>query len=71
MARNLQAKLPSTDTIRVYDINTASAEKFVTETKALSAGAAVEIATSVREAAENSVGLHSSCYALRPTTAFI
>ncbi|KAH8602075.1 3-hydroxyisobutyrate dehydrogenase-like protein [Bisporella sp. PMI_857] len=54
MARNLQAKLASTDTLHVYDINTVSAEKFVRETKALSAGAVVELASSVREAAENS-----------------
>lgn len=55
MARNLQAKLPSTDTLRVYDINTESVNKFATETKALSGGAAVEVASSVREAAEDSV----------------
>ncbi|KAH6676678.1 3-hydroxyisobutyrate dehydrogenase-like protein [Halenospora varia] len=54
MARNLQAKLPSTDTLRVYDINTASVERFANETKALSSGAAVEVASTVREAAEDS-----------------
>jgi ornithine cyclodeaminase/alanine dehydrogenase-like protein (mu-crystallin family) len=55
MARNLQAKLPSSDTLRVYDINPQSVEKFVSETKALSVGAEVQIAGSVREAAEDSV----------------
>jgi hypothetical protein len=56
MARNLQAKLPSSDTIRVYDINPDSVKRFAQETKALSSGAAVEVASSVREAAEDSVG---------------
>jgi 3-hydroxyisobutyrate dehydrogenase len=60
MARNLQAKLPSTDTLRIYDINTESVERFAKETKALGSGAAVETASSVREAAEDSVGLPSS-----------
>jgi len=54
MARNLQAKLPSTDTLRIYDINTESVERFAKETKALGSGAAVETASSVREAAEDS-----------------
>lgn len=55
MARNLQAKLPSSDTLRIYDINPNSIEKFANETKALGSGAAVQIAATVREAAENSV----------------
>jgi len=55
MARNLQAKLPSTDTIRVYDINTEAVERFVTETKGLSGGASVTAASTVQEAAEDSV----------------
>jgi ornithine cyclodeaminase/alanine dehydrogenase-like protein (mu-crystallin family) len=59
MAKNLQAKLPSTDTIRVYDINTQSVEKFTNDTKALGKGAAVEAASCVREAAENSVSCSS------------
>ena len=62
MARNLQAKLPSSDTIRVYDINVDSMKRFVDETKALSSGAAVEIASSVREAAEDSVSFPQSYY---------
>lgn len=55
MARNLQAKLPPADTIRVYDINTEAVERFAKDTKALGTGAAVEAASSIREAAENSV----------------
>jgi hypothetical protein len=55
MARNLQAKLPSSDTIRAYDINTESTRRFVDDTKGLGTGAAVEAASCVRDAAENSV----------------
>lgn len=55
MARNLQAKLPSSDTLRIYDINQESLTRFADETKALSRGAAVQIASTVREAAEDSV----------------
>lgn len=54
MARNLQAKLPSSDTLRIYDINPDSIERFANETKALGSGAAVRIAATVREAAEDS-----------------
>jgi hypothetical protein len=55
MARNLQAKLPSSDTIRIYDINVESMKRFADETKALSRGAAVEVVSSVREASKDSV----------------
>jgi 3-hydroxyisobutyrate dehydrogenase len=57
MARNLQANLPSSDTIRIFDINSESTRKFANETEPSSGGAAVEIASSVREAAENSVSV--------------
>jgi hypothetical protein len=57
MARNLQAKLPASDTLRVYDINAQTVEKFLGETKSLSGGASVQVADTVRDAAENSVGL--------------
>ncbi|KAG9235828.1 3-hydroxyisobutyrate dehydrogenase-like protein [Amylocarpus encephaloides] len=53
MARNLQAKLPSSDTIKVFDINPESVNKFASETKALSHGAAVQIVSNVRDAAED------------------
>jgi 3-hydroxyisobutyrate dehydrogenase len=55
MARNLQTKLPSSDTLRVYDINLDSMERFANETKALGSGAAVQVVETVREAAEDSV----------------
>jgi 3-hydroxyisobutyrate dehydrogenase len=68
MARNLQAKLAPSDTIRVFDINASSIQKFANETKALGSGAAVKIAASAREAAEDAVSLlwnlfcQSRCY---------
>lgn len=57
MARNLRAKLPSSDTLRVYDINPEAGEKFENETKATSGGASVHVAANAREAAEDSVSL--------------
>lgn len=54
MAKNLQAKLPSTDTIRIHDINKGATKKFAEEIQASSGGATVQIAASVREAAEDS-----------------
>ncbi|KUJ16277.1 3-hydroxyisobutyrate dehydrogenase-like protein [Mollisia scopiformis] len=54
MARNLQAKLPSSDTMKVYDINPAMVERFANDTKALTSGAAVEAVANVRDAAEDS-----------------
>lgn len=72
MARNVQAKLPSSDTIRVFDINADSVQKFANETKALGSGAAVKIAVSAREAAEDAVSLlwnlvcQSRCYSAPP-----
>lgn len=55
MARNLQAKLPASDTLRIYDINSESVKKFAQETKGLGNGAAVTVASTVRDAAEDSV----------------
>ena len=56
MAKNLQAKLPPTDSIRIYDINKAAAEKLAGEMRAsASGGAAVEIADSVNHAARDAV----------------
>ncbi|KAK4126425.1 hypothetical protein N657DRAFT_567530 [Parathielavia appendiculata] len=54
MARNLQAKLPPSDTIRVFDINKAAAEKLAQEMKAQQAGgAAAQVATSAGDAARD------------------
>ncbi|EHL02544.1 putative 3-hydroxyisobutyrate dehydrogenase, mitochondrial [Glarea lozoyensis 74030] len=54
MAKNLQAKLPPSDTLRIYDINTESVNQFASEAKASSGGAAVQVASNVHEAAEDS-----------------
>lgn len=58
MARNLQAKLPNSDTMKVYDINEANLQRFANDTKALSSGAAVQAVANVREAAEDSVRIY-------------
>jgi hypothetical protein len=74
MARNLQAKLPSSDTLRVYDINRQTVDRFVNDTKALSNGAVVQVAETVREAAEDSVrlftGVLSRLHLSPPSIAF-
>jgi len=56
MAKNLQAKLGPTDSIRIYDINKAAADKLAGEVHAASAGAggaSVEVVQSVGDAALN------------------
>lgn len=55
MARNLQTKLPTSDTMKVYDINPEKVERFANDTKALTSGATVEAVSTVRDAAEDSV----------------
>lgn len=55
MALNLQQKLPSADTLLVHDLNTSASDRFVEEAGSSGIGAAVRVAGSVREAAENSV----------------
>jgi hypothetical protein len=59
MARNLQSKLPSSDTLLVQDINVDATKRFAEEAKTISSGAAVLIASDVREASENSVSTFS------------
>ncbi|KAK4154523.1 NAD binding domain of 6-phosphogluconate dehydrogenase-domain-containing protein [Chaetomidium leptoderma] len=54
MARNLQAKLSPSDTIRVFDINKAAAEKLVQEMKTQQAGgAAAQVARDAGDAAKD------------------
>ena len=61
MARNLQSKLAPSDTIRVYDINKAAAEKLVEEMKAQQAGgAAAQVARNAGDAAREAVCVISS-----------
>jgi 3-hydroxyisobutyrate dehydrogenase len=56
MARNLQSKLAPTDTLRVYDINKAAAEKLVQEMKTQQAGgAAAQVARNAGDAAREAV----------------
>ena len=56
MAKNLQSKLPPTDSIRIFDINKASVQRLAEEMKTSQAGGAVvETAGSAYEAAEDSV----------------
>lgn len=68
MARNLQAKLPSSDSIQVFDINAEAVEKFTKDTKALGTGAVVKAASSIREAAENSVSYSQLPWSSTPST---
>ncbi|KAK4032509.1 6-phosphogluconate dehydrogenase [Parachaetomium inaequale] len=54
MARNLQAKLPPSDIIRVFDINKAAAEKLVQAMKTQQVGgAAVQVARDAGDAARD------------------
>jgi len=54
MAKNLQKKLPPTDTLLIQDINAAATNRFVEET-AGTGGAEVKVAASPVEAADGSV----------------
>ncbi|KAI1874916.1 uncharacterized protein JN550_002345 [Neoarthrinium moseri] len=55
MAKNLQAKLPPSDSIRIFDLNADAVQRLAEEMKASTAGGAVvEIAKSVNEAASDS-----------------
>ncbi|KAM7188168.1 NAD binding domain of 6-phosphogluconate dehydrogenase domain containing protein [Naviculisporaceae sp. PSN 640] len=54
MARNLQSKLPPSDNVRLYDINSAAAEKLAQEMKTQQAGGAkVEVAESAAVASRD------------------
>lgn len=55
MARNLQAKLPPTDNIRLFDINTAAAEKLAHEMKGQAAGARAHVSESAASASQYAV----------------
>jgi hypothetical protein len=59
MARNLQSKLPSSDTLLIQDINVDATKRFMEEAKATSTGAIVRIANDARDASENSVSILS------------
>lgn len=53
MAKNLRAKIPEGDTMTVFDVNTASLEKFSQE----ATPTGVVVAKSPREVVENSVSI--------------
>jgi 3-hydroxyisobutyrate/3-hydroxypropionate dehydrogenase len=56
MAKNLQAKLPPTDSIRLFDLNKDAVQRLAEEMRASQAGGAtVEVAGTVNEAAKDSV----------------
>ncbi|KAK3294278.1 6-phosphogluconate dehydrogenase [Chaetomium fimeti] len=61
MARNLQAKLPPSDTVRVFDINKAAAEKLVHVMKTQQAGGAVAEAAGSAEAAARDANTVITC----------
>jgi 3-hydroxyisobutyrate/3-hydroxypropionate dehydrogenase len=52
MAKNLRAKIPESDTLTIFDVNTASVEAF---SKEAIPAAGVVVAKSPREVAEKSV----------------
>ena len=56
MAKNLRAKIPSTDTLIIYDRNEDATTRFVQEMGQTS-GEGIEVAPSVRNVAERAVRL--------------
>lgn len=56
MARNLQSKLPPSDNVRLFDINSAAAEKLAQEMKTQQAGGAqVQVSESAALASRDAV----------------
>ena len=61
MARNLQAKLPPSDSLRIFDINREAMQRLAGEMAASQAGgASVELADSVADASREAVSVSSS-----------
>ncbi|WEW59152.1 NAD-binding 6-phosphogluconate dehydrogenase [Emydomyces testavorans] len=56
MARNLRAKIPTADTLVIYDVNRDATQRFLTEHK----GKPIEVASSPRELAEKSITVITS-----------
>ena len=72
MAKNLRAKIPTTDTLIIRDVNEHATEKFVQEAReaARSSGAGddtskVVVAQNAREVAEQSVSRVEACHRSR------
>ena len=59
MAQNLRAKIPSGDTLVIYDRNTEAATKFMQEVGGTANGEGIEVASSPRQVAEKSVSTSS------------
>lgn len=65
MARNLQAKLHPTDNVRLFDINTAAAEKLAHEMIGQAGGARAHVSESAASASQHAV-CHRHCHHLLP-----
>lgn len=60
MARNLQAKLPPSDSLKIFDINREAMERLAGEMAASQAGgASVELADSTADASKEAVSVFS------------
>lgn len=60
MAKNLQAKLPPGDSLRIFDINREAAQRLAGEMAASQAGgASVELADSAADASKEAVSVIS------------
>lgn len=60
MARNLQAKLPPSDSLKIFDINREAMERLAGEMAASQAGgASVELADSTADASKEAVSVSS------------
>ena len=57
MAQNLRAKIPSSDTLVIYDRNTEATTKFMQEIGGTANGEGIEVASSPRQVAEKSVSI--------------
>lgn len=56
MAKNLQSKLPPSDSVRLFDINHGATNRLAAEMRSSqSGGAAVEVAHDVNDAAKEAV----------------
>src|SRR5689334_15952586 len=53
MARNLQSKLSPSDSIRLFDINTASTKRLAKEMHAQTGGAVASVSSSVQDVAQD------------------
>ena len=59
MAQNLHAKIPSSDTLVIYDRNTEATTKFMQEIGDTANREGIEVAGSPRQVAEKSVSISS------------